>query len=77
MTEKKLIKEMYAYVAEDDQGEGVTGFLDGNTWLAMVGADLKRAQSLEPVAKQIARQSGQTIRLLRFSVREELKVIEP
>lgn len=77
MAEKNVIHEIYVYVTDDKDGEGVTGFLSGDTWIAMIGADVERAQSLEPIAQQIARQSGQPVRLLKFSVREELKVIEP
>ncbi len=70
---------MYAYVAEGSgpDDEGVTAFLAGDRWMPMVGADMKRMESLRGHAQDLASTSGKTIKLLRFSVRSELEVIEP
>jgi hypothetical protein len=78
-TPHQVIEEMFAYIAKDpaDGSEGVTGFRGPDGWMPMVGADIERALSLRDMAKAIARQSGQTVRLVRFSVREVLEVIEP
>lgn len=69
---------MFAFVSEDGEGEGICGFLmpDGK-WMPLVGADMKRVEQLRPIAKDIAEQSGKTIRLLHFSTRRELEVIKP
>ena len=75
---KLKIDEIFAFVAEDDDGEGITGFLgpDG-TWLPMVGADMARVDQLRPIAREIARKSGKRIHLLKFSTRSEVEIIEP
>lgn len=72
------IDEVFAFVSVDDEGEGICGFMRPNgQWMPLVGADMKRVESLRPIAKDIARSSGKTIRLLHFSTRRELEVIEP
>lgn len=74
----KRIDEMYAFVAvHDDQDEGVMGMPTAQGWLPMVGADMARMESLKDLAKVLAQRSGKRIRLLRFSVREELEVFDP
>ncbi len=74
----KRIEELFAYVAEETDGEGVVAFQGpGGVWLPLVGADVARKDSLRAMAQHIADESGKRIRLLRFSVREELVVIEP
>lgn len=74
------IEEMYAYVVVDDDGtEGVPAFLarDGVTMMPMMGADVARADMLMAVAQRAATELGKTVTLVRFSVREEVRVIEP
>jgi hypothetical protein len=73
----KRIEQMYAFVAEDAEGEGVCGFRGDLGWMPLVGADIARVESIRHVAQIIADQSGKPIRLLRFAVREELEVIHP
>jgi len=72
------IESMYAFIAQDETGEGVCGFKapDG-TWLPLVGADMDRVKSLMPVAELMAKQSGQTIKLCLFTTRTELSEIKP
>jgi len=73
------IDELFAFTAIDSDGtEGVTAFLTiDETILPMVAADRARVDSLRPIAQDIARQRGVTIRLVRFSVREVLEEIKP
>ena len=72
------IEEMYVFIAEDGPNdEGVSAFQIGDTWLPMVGADMKRVDSMKPVAQLIADRTGQTIKLIRFTQREEIETIEP
>jgi hypothetical protein len=73
------IYTMYAFLAEDDEGEGIAAFLDPRTgmWMPMVGADEARVNSLRQMAKVIAKETGKPVRLFRFQVREMLEEIEP
>lgn len=73
------ITEMWAYIIEDDgpDDEGVTAFqpVGGDAWMPMVGADEARMKSLRPMAKRLATLHGKPIKLVRFSVREEVETI--
>ena len=77
------ISEMFAFIAEDagpeDEGVVATSIHHplGVIHMPLVGADMARVASLRPKALAIARASGKRIRLVRFSLREELEVIEP
>lgn len=75
------IEQMYAFVALDpkDNTEGVPAFRDPLTGdpMPMVGADMKRVDSLKPVAEAMAKQGGVKITLCRFEIRTELEVFEP
>jgi hypothetical protein len=71
------IDEIYVFIASSADGEGLPAFLRNGMMLPMVCADKARVESLREIAKTIARESGNEITLCRFSVRQELEVIEP
>lgn len=71
------INELFAFIAEDGEGEGLAAFMTPTGWMPMVGADPARIESLKERAREVAKLSGKRIRLCRYSVREELEVIEP
>ncbi len=72
------IDDLYAFIAADDEGEGITAFqAPGGMMLPMVGADMERVESLRPVAQQIAAMTGKRIVVAKFSAREDLEIIEP
>ncbi len=77
MTDKLRIDEIYAFIAEEAKGEGVCAFQFGNTLLPMVCADIARVDSLREKAREIAAVSGRRIRLVRFTTRTELELIDP
>ena len=70
---------MFAYIAEDEgpDDEGVIAHLVNGTWMPMVGGDMERMESLRNIAEQTAQTTGQTIKLVKFSTRTELEVINP
>lgn len=71
------IKEIHAFIATEDDGtEGVIGQLmpDG-VFMPFVCADSERVKQLRPFAKNIAKISKKTVKLIRFSVREDLEAI--
>lgn len=71
------IDELYAFIAQDADGEGLPAFMHNGMMLPMVCADKARVDSLREMARMMARESGNKITLCRFSVREEIEVIEP
>ncbi len=75
------IDELFAFIAEDtgpdDEGVAATFLPRFGVWIPLVGADMDRMKSLIPEAQRIAQVSGKSIKLVRFSQRTELEVIEP
>lgn len=71
------IKELWAFISDED-GEGVAAFLgpDG-IWMPMVAADQTRVDSLRPMASELAKRSGVSVTLAKFSIREDVEVFEP
>ena len=69
----KKILEMYAFVSQDKDGEGIIGMKgpDGN-WVPLVGAEMDRIESLKMIARKISKATDMKIRLIKFSKREDL-----
>lgn len=64
----------------EDKGpndEGVVAKYIGNAWMPLVGADMKRIDSLRPIAGSIATNANKKVTLARFSNRTDLETIEP
>lgn len=73
------IDEMYAFIQMDpsDNTEGVIAFMTKEGWMPMVGADMRRVGFLMPRAQEVANATGRPVQLVKFSLREEIEVIEP
>lgn len=76
--DKLVIRELYAYIAENEEGEGVIAWMtpEGN-WKPCVGADMQRINSLKDEVKQISKKINKKIYLKKFSTVEILEVIDP
>ena len=78
MVIKKKITEMFAFTTIDEDGnEGVVAVFKGNTWLPLTGADIERIDSLRGEAEYVAQAIGKPVTLARFSVRQDLEVLDP
>ena len=72
------IETLYAYLSENSpDDEGLVGMKVGDTWVAMVGADMQRMESLKDIAQDMARATGKKIILAKFSTKTVLETIEP
>jgi hypothetical protein len=76
------IQSISAFLVLDpaDNNEGIIACdLPGSRGMPMplIGADAERIESLRPIAQQIANVKGVPVRLVRFSVREVIEVLEP
>lgn len=63
------ITEVWAFISVNKNGnEGVCAFVDSHTgmWMPMVGADKDRVESLKPIAREIAANTGQKVKLIHF-----------
>jgi hypothetical protein len=79
-TDDKLgINEIWAYISVDNEGnEGICAFLSNTSgaMMPMVCADRERVEQLRPIAKQLAKISPYPIKLVKFSLREDVEQIE-
>jgi len=79
------ITEMFAFIQsdKDPDDEGVTAwnfydvFKDENNWMPLMGADMKRVESLKPIAQQIADKTRKPVQLVKFTCRTDLETINP
>jgi hypothetical protein len=74
------IDRIWLFISVDDDGnEGVcaASLAGPGSLIPLIAADEERLESLRGVATEIAVLSGKTVRLLKFTVREEVEVIAP
>lgn len=74
------IDQMYAFVMADEDGdEGIPAFSlpESKLVMPMVGADMKRIEQLKPIAQKMANDLKKPVRICKFTVREEVEVVEP
>lgn len=70
------IDALFAWVVtEPDGGEGVCSALIGDIHHPLVGADMDRIKSYRDHAEFIRCETGYPVRLVRFSMREDLEVL--
>lgn len=74
-----VIKELFAFIICDksEQDEGVPGVSTPQGIMPLMGADFERAKSLRGIAQTLANESGKTITLAKFSVREDVETLQP
>ena len=75
VTDKHVIKRMFAFIVEGEDGEGVCAFKTAEGWMPMVASDIKRVSSLIPYAQGIANDTGKIVKLCEFSCRTEIQEI--
>ena len=73
------VDTMYAFLVENEDGEGIPAFLHPETgmMMPMVAADKERVEQLRPMAQMMANHHGKTFRLTHFTTRTDVEVIEP
>lgn len=71
------INEIWAFLSVDkkDKTEGVIGMMTPNGWVPFIAADAARLTSLMPQVEDMVRETGMTIRLVKFTNREEVRTI--
>lgn len=75
MVDKVKFTELFAFLAEDELGEGLVAMPTPNGMMPLVGGDMEMAMQLRPAAQKIARISGKKIRLVHFRARLDLEEI--
>ena len=74
---KFLVSEVFLYVSEDEEGEGMAAARMGEWLTPLIGADKARTDSLRPFAEEVCAKTGKKVSLIRFSNRETLEEIMP
>lgn len=69
------INQLYAFVAVEEDGEGICGYMTENGWLPMVTSSEKNLAALRPIAQEIAEQTGKTVKLIKLEKRTDLEVL--
>jgi len=71
------IETIYAFIATEKNGtEGIISMQVGDMHMPFVSADDCRLEWLKPYALQIAKESGTTVTLAKFSVRENIEELK-
>jgi len=75
----KKVDKVWAYFALEEEGEGLCAFLDQKQkiWIPLICATETVAKRFEDMAQNIANESGTKIQLAEFTVRTDIKIIEP
>lgn len=71
------INEVFAFLAQDPEGEAIVGINTPGGFLPFVGGNMNQIEILKPFAEQIAQKTGRSIKILKFTNREELQEINP
>lgn len=72
------IDSIWAILSVDEHGEGLCAFPMRGVMLPLIAADEARLDSLRPIAKELAKLfEGKKLKLVKFTIREEIEVIEP
>lgn len=75
----KTIESIVAAVAVDerDQLEGICAFNMGGAWMPLIAADPERYEQIRLLAENVAKESGKTVKMVRFASRSVLETINP
>ncbi len=71
------IIEIYAVVANDERGEGVVATSIGGITMPLIAADRTRLNNILPFARDMATERGQSLKLVKFTAREDVQEILP
>lgn len=73
------IETIWAYLSVDEGGEGVCAapLEPGMLSVPLLAADETRLEKIRPFALAIAKLTGRPVRLAKFTVREDIEVIQP
>lgn len=71
------IEQVFAFIVLDEDGtEGIPAIMFNGTALPLLGADMARVNSLRAIVRLDPALAGKRITLAKFSVRENLEVIQ-
>lgn len=69
------ITELFAYIANDESGDGIMAAGVGDLTMPLVTSKRDVANSLLPMARAAAKKQGKRAKLVRFTAREDIEVV--
>jgi hypothetical protein len=78
VTEPFEIKIIHAFIASDSDGvEGICAYKDGDTWYPMIAVNSDMVKALRERAQSMSKETGLTMKHIRFWGRSDLEEITP
>lgn len=71
------IKKVKVFLSQNEFGEAIVGQSIDGLYMPFVCAGDRSVELMRPLAQKIAEATGKVIKLVEFSVREELQIIKP
>jgi hypothetical protein len=72
------IETIWAVLSVDANGEGICGSRIGGSWMTLTVSDEKLVEKvLMPIARKLSADTGKKLRLVKFTMREEIMEITP
>ncbi len=71
------IEQLWAFVSVDPGGEGICAAMIGGTAFSMVTASERNLARLKQLAAELAKAGGKSIKLIRFTAREDVMEFKP
>lgn len=68
------IKSVWAFISEDEGGEGLVGApMMGMGTMPLIAADEARLKDLKPLAREVAKLTKKKIKLIKLTMREDIE----
>ena len=71
------VTQIFAVVAENPDEEGIVGHRTPKGWMPLVFATDRNLDKVRDIARTLANDTGKTLRIVRFTEREDLEVFRP
>lgn len=71
------VDEIYMFMSVDGGGEGIIAAPMGGILMTLVSSEQKIINRMMPIARELAARTGKTIKLVKFTAREDIMEIKP
>lgn len=74
---EQLLDNLFAVISKDETGEGICAMMTPSGGMPMVFGHERMLEMTKKFAKQIAKETGKELRIVKYSKTEVLEVIKP
>ncbi len=71
---EQMMDEIYAVLSIDDKGEGICSMMTPQGGMPMIFGHARMIELMRPMIQEMARDTGKTLRLVKFKKEEILEV---